>query len=103
MIAVHLGREQLTVDATAGGVSFTDLSAALRTRYVMSTVQIQAAQVRMTKDGSTAPVAATTGDLLNPGDTFEVWGITNLENLALIRETATSGLAVIDHWGRDGS
>lgn len=98
-IGVHLAREQLAVDNTVGGVSFTALSAANRLRYAMSTIQIQTAQVRVTFDGSTAPVAATTGILKNPGDEFEIWGITNMEALKLIRETATSGLAVVNHWG----
>jgi copper(I)-binding protein len=99
-IGVHIAREQLDVDDTSGGVSFTALSAANRAKFFMAAIQIQVAQVRVTFDGSTAPVAATTGTLKNPGDEFEIWGIENFENLKFIEETTTNGIAVMNAWGR---
>ena len=44
----HIAREQLTVDATSGGVSFTALSTANQAKFFMATIQIQTAQVRVT-------------------------------------------------------
>lgn len=99
MIGKHITREQLSVDDTSGGVSFAALTRAEKDRFVMATIQIQTAQVRVTYDGSTAPVAATTGKLKSQSSEFEIWGLHNFENLKFIRETSTNGLAVAELWG----
>ena len=99
MIAKHISREQKTIDNTAGGLGPTALSEADRRRHIYTRVQIQTAQVRATYDGSTAPVASTTGELTGPGTVFNVWGIDNRDKLKMIRETATSGLAIFNDFG----
>ncbi len=91
-----IGREAITVDATAGGKGFT--SAKLTAKTVFARVQIQAAALRATYDG-TAPVAATTGELRYPGDVFEVWGDADMAALRMIRESSTSAVAEVSYFG----
>jgi hypothetical protein len=66
----------------------------------MANIQFQDYQVRMTNDGSTDPAASTTGRLQNPGDDIEIWGLDNYENIKLIREGSSDGLAVATLWGQ---
>ena len=97
MIASHVAREQITIDNTVGGKTLTVTNITGRVRYVE--IQVLTAQIRVTHDGSTAPVAATTGNLWNPGDIKRVWGPGNLQNLKFIRESTTNATIVVDYWG----
>lgn len=101
MITSHITREQITVADSAigcdnGGTLFTD---AVKGQIRYADVQVLGAQVRATFDGSTAPVAATTGQLWNPGDIKRIWGVHNIENLSMIRESSTSATVVVDYFG----
>jgi len=85
MLVANVTREQITVSNAV-----KTLTAATITSQVMyADIQIQAYQVRVTFDGSTAPVAATTGMLWNPGSVWRVWSEEQLEDLQFIREVIT--------------
>lgn len=96
MILHHVAREQITVSNTA-----TNCTAATVTNAVQyADIQVQSYQIRVTFDGSTAPVAATTGTLWNPGSVWRVWGNENVENLKFIREGDNDATLVCNYWGR---
>jgi hypothetical protein len=54
--------------------------------------------LRWTLDG-TAPVAATTGHVLQAGGNLTVKGRTNIANLKLIRDGSSDGLITISYFG----
>jgi hypothetical protein len=85
--------ESKTVDATAGGVSLTSGTYSTR-RYALITVET--APVRFTVDG-TAPVAATTGHLVNPGDIIKLDSNEDITAFRAIRETSTSGVLKVTY------
>jgi len=90
----HIAREQLTVTnavKTLTADTITD-------RVVYGEVQVQAYPVRVTFDGSTAPLAATTGTLWNPNSIHRVWTVAHLKNLKFIRESSDATL-VVDYYG----
>jgi len=101
MIVSHIAREQITVAAAVigldeGGTVITGNNLP-RLRY--ADLQVQGQQVRATFDG-TDPVRATTGQLWNPGDLKRIWGVKNMKDLEMIRESATtSATVVVDYWG----
>lgn len=102
MITSHVAREQITVadsvkTLTAATVRTTATRGSQRVAY--AEVDVQGADVRVTFDGSTDPVGATTGTLWLQGEKYRVWGITNLVNLKMIRDGSTSVTAVVDYWG----
>lgn len=100
-----IGRQTLTVDATAGGVGFTaanfsrvstgtgaNSGATLDARCALITVDgdVETNDIRWTCDG-TAPVAATTGHLLQAGDVLTLYGYGNILKFRAIREGGTNG------------
>jgi len=90
--------EQLTIDATAGGVGFT--AAEYETAGVVRAYcQVETAQIRV--NTFTAPTSGgSEGSLLkNPGDEFYVTGGVDLKNFRAIREGSTSGLLNIIYEG----
>lgn len=96
MLVTHQAREQVTVAGTA-----TNLTAATITvDTIYADIQVQTAPIRVTFDGSTTPVAATTGTLWNPGSTYRVWGQTILEALKFVADGATSAVVVANYWKR---
>lgn len=82
-------REDVTVDATVGGVKLdvTKLDTQPNPKRVYIT--IENAQIRFTYDG-TAPTT-TLGHILHPMDSLYVEGYTNMKNFRAIRTGATSG------------
>ena len=94
MALKSIDSEAITVDATAGGVSFT--SATLTGQVLMASCRLETGPVRI--NTINAPTAGgSEGSLLkNIGDEFEIWGSDDLKNFRAIRTTSTSGtLAVI--------
>ena len=73
------GRERLTVDATAGGVSLTKPAGA---KY--ANMRLESGQVRFTLDGSTAPTSSI-GRLLEVGEVIELESKEEIANFAAIR------------------
>ena len=90
------GRERLTVDATAGGVSLTIPTAG---RYC--NMRLETAQIRFTLDGSTAPTT-TVGRLLEVGEILELESIEEMEAFAAIRTGAVSGVLDIEYSLEEG-
>ena len=91
------GRERLTVDATAGGVSLTIPTAG---RYC--NIRLETAQVRFTLDGSTAPTT-TVGRLLEVGEMLVLESIEEMEAFAAIRTGAVSGVLDIEYSLEEGA
>jgi len=87
-----LAREQITVSSTAKTLTATYFASS---SYIVhfARIQVLGYQVRATYEG-TAPVASTTGDLLNVGDVIEVWGTEDLKNFKAIRESSDATLVV---------
>ncbi len=100
MIATHQGREQITVSNTVIGLNETPtFTVTDKIEILYADVQIQAYAVRATLDGSTDPEAAVTGTLLNPSSLYRIWGLTNIENFSMIRESSDATV-VVNYWGR---
>ncbi len=78
--------EQLTVDATAGGVQFSS-TYNIRTKFV--TFDVQDASCRVTFDGS-APTS-TNGHILYVGQSY-TWSIASAKAAKFIRTGATSSV-----------
>jgi len=79
--------EVKTVDNTAGGVALTSGTYGTR-RYAV--IVVETAPVRYLCGGG-APVAGTTGILLNPGDELELDSNEDIASFRAIRETSTNG------------
>lgn len=95
MIYLVIDRENLLIEGTALG--FT--AAKLTTRVTYAKVQVQAAPLRVTEDG-TDPVPATPiGEIFYPLDSFEVWGKSALNAFRAIRETGASGRIEVTYLG----
>ena len=95
MIATHIAREQITVSNSAKTLT----AATVTGRVIYAEIQVLGQQVRTTYDGDTAPVAATTGQLWNPGQVWRVWGVHNLKNLQFIREPNSDATLIVNYWG----
>ncbi|KKL65062.1 hypothetical protein LCGC14_2158740 [marine sediment metagenome] len=84
--------EPLTVDATVGGVPFTEAtmnpSGAPPAYAAFCTVEDAAIRIRLDGTGPTAAV----GTLFNIGDTFVVWGRRDLMSARFIRQGAVSAV-----------
>lgn len=88
--------EQKTIDATAGGVSFTAAKiqpngSGTNPQATLAVCRQEAAEVRFTIDG-TAPTT-TVGTLLEIGDWLSINGFDSLLRFRAIRTGATSGQA----------
>jgi len=92
-----VARETITVADTAKTLTTaTYVTTTFQTLFAR--INVTTAQMRATFDG-TAPVASTTGDLLNPSDTIEVWGTADLGNFKAIREGSTSAVLQVTYFG----
>src|SRR5438067_3609249 len=83
--------DQITVDATAGGVAFTaaKIDPSGQPQAVQATCHVRTAEISFTYDG-TVPTS-TVGQLLEPGDWFTLTGHDRLFRFRAIRTGATSG------------
>lgn len=86
---VPSGRQQLTVDNTAGGVTLTVPDAA-----VAAHARLETGQIRFTLD-STAPTT-TVGQLLEVGETLLLESRDELTGFKAIRTGATSGVLDVE-------
>ena len=82
--------EQVTVDATSGGVGLTSSKYAPANTPPMNLcrISVDTATIKITEDG-TAPTASL-GDSFDAGDQFQVAGVNSLRKLRMIRTGATS-------------
>lgn len=98
-IAVEaLDFEQVTVDATSGGVGLTSSKYAPAGTSPMNIVRISVdtASIRVTEDG-TAPTASL-GDTFDAGDIFQVTGVNSLRKLRMIRTGGTSAVLNVTYY-----
>lgn len=96
MLVRHIAREQITVAGTAKTLT----AATIVSNVEYAEVQILAQNIRVTFDGSTAPVKDTTGTIWYVGQVKRVWGVHNCKNLKMIRDANTSATIIVDYWGR---
>ena len=80
--------EALTVDATAGGVALT-AATYLRARYALC--RLETAEIRFTKDGTTAPTALV-GVPMEPYEYILLSNPNQIRNFRAFRTTGTSGV-----------
>lgn len=103
MNVTHIGRVQHTISGTArrldNDASGTILDRVGKQRVLYAEVQIQDADIRVTHDGSTAPVAATTGTIWYKGQIKRIWGLSNIEALKMIKDTGTDAVVVENFYG----
>lgn len=99
MLVRHKGRDTISVGATAVDVTDGSVLGAIpdRTRYVE--IQVQGASIRVTFDGSTTPVADTTGELWVQYQLERVWGLEAIGNLKFVRDGSTSATLELNYYG----
>lgn len=103
MIVTHIAREQITVSNSAIGLDDgSSLTVSEKSRIRYAEIQVQGYYIRTTFDGSTTPVASTTGQLWSPGDLKRAWGWDNCKNLQCIREGSSDATLIVDYWGDRG-
>ena len=88
------GRQALTVDSTAGGVSLT-----VPAKAVFAYCRLETAQIRFTID-TTAPTTAV-GWLLEIGEPVELHGRYEMANFRAIRTGGSSGTLEVEYWRVD--
>lgn len=90
--------EQVTVDATSGGVGLTSTKYAPVGTPPMNQVRISVdtASIKITEDG-TAPTASL-GDTFDAGDIFMVTGVNSLRKLRMIRTSGTSAVLNVTYY-----
>lgn len=81
---MSITRERVTVAGTAVG-----LTAATYLAAQFATITVETAAIRFTLDG-TAPVASTTGHLVQAGQTIELYGSDQIAGFKAIRDTGSS-------------
>lgn len=86
--------EQITVDATAGGKTFTAANLTLQGNKVSRIwCRLEAAQIRVLKVGpGVAAVTASVGTLMEVGDQFTLTDQEEMLNFRAIRTGVTSGV-----------
>lgn len=85
--------EQVTINATSGGVALTPATYGANTKALIS---VETAQIRYRIDGQGA-VTASVGMILNPGDILELDSATDIANFRAIRTGSTSGLISVTY------
>lgn len=87
--------EQITVDNTSGGVTFSSAKITPTTGAPpMTFARCRARTAEMsflTVDPAKTPVTASVGQLIEPGDWIYIFGREEMLNFRAIRTTATSG------------
>ncbi len=97
-----LTSEQITVDATSGGVSLT-ASNIVAAQTVRAVCTLEQAQIRYQTDipaDSTITAGGTEGSpLLEVGQTVTIYGSDDMKNVRFIRTGGTSGLLQVIYEG----
>lgn len=87
--------EQITIDATAGGIGFTaskinpTCAGCLNSKAQAAICFVETAEIRV-KTNSTTVVSSTVGILMEPGQSFVVYGYDDISTFKGIRTTSTS-------------
>ena len=93
-----LDSEDLTVDATAGGVSFTASKATLA-GVIRARCAVETAQIRIQTNPDVTLLAGSIGELFGVGSKFFVYGGEDLKNFKAIRTGDVSGKLVVTYEG----
>jgi hypothetical protein len=90
--------EQITVDATSGGVALTAAKYAPAGTPPMNLcrVSVDTASLKITEDG-TAPTSSL-GDTFDAGDQFQIAGVNSLRKARFIRTTGTSAVINVTYY-----
>ena len=101
MIMRHVAREQITVSNAVKTLTVATVVA----NVVYADIQVLTNDVRVTFDGSTAPVKDTTGTVWFHGEAtyagiYRIWGVHNLKNLIFIRDASADATLIVNYWGR---
>lgn len=97
--------EQVTLDATAGGIALTSATynptvvgtPSSMTRAELAIMNCQTAQARYKVDG-VAAVTTSLGMIVNPGDTLQIYGFANIAAFRGIRTGAVSAVCDITYY-----
>ena len=84
-------QEDLTIDATAGGVRLALAKVLATPQARAATVVVETAQIRWKKDAAGTLTATTGGIVANVGTVIFLDHASDLENFRAIRTTSTSG------------
>ena len=90
--------EELTIDATVGGIALTAATYAASSGWPMAqkaVIQVLSASIRVRIDG-TAPTS-TTGFAESPGSSFELNGEAEIVNFRAIRSSSSSAKIIVDY------
>lgn len=104
--------EDITVDATAGGVGFSAAKvtptgsqvardSGSKARLIYATLEGAQARWQVVQASGTfpgAPVAATTGHLANVGDVFTFVNYNQMRNFRIIRETGVNAALKVTYY-----
>lgn len=95
--------ENITVDATVGGVKLTQTLAftpadPLGNHARLVVITTEAGDIRYSVLPSTPPVAGTAGHLLSNGSMLTIGSPQQLKDVRFIRETATSGVLRVTYY-----
>ena len=92
LIPVAGARQELTIDATAGGLQLTTPTNGM----VMASLRLETAQIRFTVDGS-APTAGA-GRLMEVGEVIELESWEEAAAFKAIRTGAVSGVLDVEYF-----
>lgn len=97
--------EQLTIDATAGGIALTSAtynpvvtdSPSSMTRAELAVINCQTAQIRYRVDAVAVPTASV-GMIFNAGEEKQIYGFTAINQFRGIRTTAVSAVCDVTYY-----
>jgi len=98
MALTVIDSEDITIDATAGGVKLTEAKRKAD-KVVRARCTVETAQVRSQVDPAVTLLAGSIGEIWNIGDKFIITGKNDLENFRAIRTGSTSGKLVVSYEG----
>jgi len=95
---VAVDSEDITVDATSGGVPLT-AAKATASRNVRAHCVVETAQIRVKTDAAVTLTASAKGHVKDVGDEFYISGQPDLVSFRAIRTGGTSGKLVVTYEG----
>lgn len=97
--SVAIGLTAANYDATAEHANNPGNQSGAKSRKASGAVlTIEANSIRVTKDGTTAPVAATTGTKLNSGDTYVLETYQDIVFFKAIRDGASDATVQVEYY-----
>lgn len=101
MVLVAIGSENLTIDATAGGVGFT--VAKVTGKVIRAYCKLETAEIRIQTSSETITQGGSEGSpIKSVGESFYVWGNPDMLSFKAIRTGVTSGSLQVIYEGEGG-